>query len=667
MGRLRLEILGRSALWDVRAVFDPAAPADAVPAGITRCRSSDELLALDLDAVFVCTPNHITAGAVIAALASGRHVFAEKPPGRDLADAQAILAEAEEHPRLKLKFGFNHRYHDSIREAKALVDGGRLGRILWMRGVYGKSGGPDFEKNWRSSRKLAGGGILIDQGIHMLDLMRLFLGDPDEVKSFVTSAYWDIDVEDNAFAILRTPSNQVATLHSSSTQWKHLFSLEIYMVDGYATVQGILTGSRSYGRETLIVGRRAPAGTNPDTREEIVHFDHDNSWQLEVDEFARCILEDTAITVGTPEDAVRVMDLVERIYGADPAWQQRAAARPAEESPPVAAPDPTAALDRSSRRVVVVDDLRAADIRPPGLFREYLRRSSEDARRFFDPSELVRVVCPGCATDRPEPAFEKDGFAYVLCADCGTLYASPRPTAADLARYYRDAPAARFWREEVLPITAPARRERIFRPRAQWVGDLAITSGLGGELACLDLATGYGRLLLDPIEELGIFARVASADATTPAASAHVVTAFEALERAFDPLAVFDAAARALVPDGLLAFTTLTISGLDLQVLWERARNIFPPDHVNLISIEGLERLATRAGFTIQELSTPGHLDLELLADELPNDPAIPRFLRYLFTRRDAAARRELQELLQKHRLSSHVRGVLRKRGGDPS
>jgi predicted dehydrogenase len=328
IGRLRAALVRRHPALQLVAAADPAGSEEGLPPGCRLYDSAEALLRHDLDAVFVCTPNAFTADFATAALEAGRHVFCEKPPGRDLDDARRICQAGDRRPHLKLKFGFNHRYHDAVQQALGLVRGGGLGRLLWMRGVYGKSGGKGFEDTWRSKRELAGGGILLDQGIHMLDLFRAFCGEFEEVKSFVANSFWDIDVEDNAFVLLRNSRGQVAMLHSSSTQWKHLFSLELFLVEGYIAVNGILSSTRRYGRETLIVARRqweheAAQAINP--REEITYFDTDHSWAREIAEFANCILHDRPVAVGTPDDALGAMELVQRIYQDDRAWAQRLA------------------------------------------------------------------------------------------------------------------------------------------------------------------------------------------------------------------------------------------------------------------------------------------------------------------------------------------------------
>lgn len=273
------------------------------------------------DLIFVCTYNRYIPEIVIEAISRGIHVFSEKPPGRTLADVQAIYSAAIKNPKVKVKFGFNHRYHECAIEAKTLVDSGRFGKVMWMRGIYGKAGGSEYDKNWRNNKELSGGGILIDQGIHMLDLFRYFSGEYDEVKSFVGKSYWAVNVEDNVFALLRNSQNgQIATIHSSATQWRHKFLLEIYMEKGYLEINGITSSTRTYGRETLKVARcifDKQGYPLPNPQENMTYYDDDNSWMDEIDEFVKCIIEDGTILNGGVDDAVKTMDLVQRIYDND--------------------------------------------------------------------------------------------------------------------------------------------------------------------------------------------------------------------------------------------------------------------------------------------------------------------------------------------------------------
>jgi len=292
------------------------------------CTDYRELVRDDLDIVFVCTYNNAAPVVVVDALRHGKHVFCEKPPGRNVADIQRMIAAERANPRLKLKFGFNHRYHHSVMEAKRMVDGGQFGRILWLRGVYGKCGGIQFENQWRNDKNIAGGGILLDQGIHMLDLCRVFCGDFTEVKSLMTTSYWNTPLEDNAFIIMANKSGQVAQVHSSATQWKHRFSLEICLEDGYVNLNGILSSTRSYGEETLTFARKQFEDTSRAfgrPREETIYFDTDESWTLEIADFVEAIRTDRPIVSGNSEDSLRVMQLIEQIYGRG-AWQKRSAA-----------------------------------------------------------------------------------------------------------------------------------------------------------------------------------------------------------------------------------------------------------------------------------------------------------------------------------------------------
>ncbi len=323
MGRIRAQALkGRSDSVVTRGA-DPNSARYADYPGV-HCHNDYRQVvnASDVDAVFVCTPNRYTADVAVEALDAGKHVFAEKPPGRNRDDVARICAAEARNPSLALKFGFNHRYHAGIQEAKRILDSGRLGRILWARGIYGKGGGAGFEDEWRNSKEISGGGILLDQGIHMLDLLRLFLGDFVEIKSMVTTAFWNVDLEDNAFVLLRDAEQRIAMLHSSATQWKHRFLLELYTTKGFLSVNGILSSTRSYGDETITVAHRrfdgdAAVGM---PREETVYFDTDPSWELEVAEFIDAVAGKGSVVHGTSADAMAAMDLVFRIYEADDNW-----------------------------------------------------------------------------------------------------------------------------------------------------------------------------------------------------------------------------------------------------------------------------------------------------------------------------------------------------------
>jgi len=279
------------------------------------------LLDEELDVLFVCLPTYLAADTTIAGLERGLHVFCEKPPGRDVADIQRVIRVEAECAGLVLKYGFNHRYHDSVREALRLITSGELGEIISLRGVYGKSKIVSYSSGWRARRQYAGGGILLDQGIHMVDLMRLCCGEFDQVKCYVSNRYWNHDVEDNVYAVMRDSRGRIAMLHSSATQWQHRFALDITLTEGYLELRGILSGSKSYGEERLIIGRRDEADTGT-AREETVTYLEDSSWRDEVAEFADAVVNGSQIVYGTSQDALATMKLVYRIYWSDPAWRE---------------------------------------------------------------------------------------------------------------------------------------------------------------------------------------------------------------------------------------------------------------------------------------------------------------------------------------------------------
>jgi predicted dehydrogenase len=323
IGRRRAEIVQAHPRLALVAVADPSVEAAIASPGCTLHRDAADLLREELDAVFICTPNAVTTDLVVQALESGKHVFAEKPPGRSVDDIARMREVEARSPHLRVKFGFNHREHDSVRLSLALVRSGELGRLMWMRGTYGKAGGPDYARDWRADPGIAGGGILLDQGIHMLDLFRLFGEEFPEVKSFVGQTFWQVGREDNAFALLRRHDGCVAMLHSSATHWNHTFRLEIYLTEGYLVLDGILTGSQTYGRETLVVGRRDWNDTDNARgrpREERYYFDEDRSWEREVDDFVRCMCTGAPVVNGSSFDAQRAMELVARVY-ADDGWE----------------------------------------------------------------------------------------------------------------------------------------------------------------------------------------------------------------------------------------------------------------------------------------------------------------------------------------------------------
>ena len=284
-----------------------------MPDGVRHHSNYLDLLKEPLDILLVSLPNYLAADVTIAGLKKGLHVFCEKPPGRDIGDIKRVVAAEKKCPQLRLKYGFNHRYHDSVKEALKIIRSGKLGEIINLRGVYGKSKIIPFSGGWRAERSQAGGGVLLDQGIHMVDLMRLFCGEFVEVKSFISNRYW-------GHALMRDKQGRVAMLHSSATQWQHRFMLEISLTKGFLELRGILSGSKSYGQEKLTIGKKDEADIG-NTQESTITFLEDNSWRDEINEFADAIIKNKKIRVGNSGEALATMQLVYSIYYADPQWR----------------------------------------------------------------------------------------------------------------------------------------------------------------------------------------------------------------------------------------------------------------------------------------------------------------------------------------------------------
>lgn len=324
VGKRRREVIDKHPAARLTAVCDQTLGKTGVfQDGVKFFQSYTDLLSENLDILFVCLPNYLAAEVTIAGLNKGLHVFCEKPPGRDLMDMARVLACYNELANQKLMYGFNHRYHDSVQDALEIVQSQKLGSVINLRAVYGKSQLITFDQSsWRTERKSAGGGVLLDQGIHMVDLLRLFAGEFTHVLSFISNDVWGYDVEDNAYALLKTKDGKVAMLHSSASQWRHRFSLEVSLTGGAVKISGILSSSKSYGTETLTVSYRDKCHQG-DPKEQSTRYNHDPSWESETGIFIDSILYNKDIVNGSVNDALETMKLVYKIYCADPQWQRK--------------------------------------------------------------------------------------------------------------------------------------------------------------------------------------------------------------------------------------------------------------------------------------------------------------------------------------------------------
>jgi len=314
MGQIRVQALESSGKATIKLVYDenelPIAMHYKVAEKIDKIINNPEI-----NAIFICTPNYLNKPLTVQALEAGKHVFCEKPPAFNGREVEEIISVEKKSGKI-LMYGFNHRHHESIRYMRKLIDSKEFGKVLWMRGRYGKSVDKSFFDTWRSRKKLAGGGILLDQGIHMLDLFIMLGGDFDSVQADVSNHYWNLDIEDNVFAIYKNSKTGVAaSLHSTMTQWRHLFSLEVFLEKGYMVLNGLKTSSGTYGDEILSIAQNrtiAPAAVWED--EERITFETDNSWTSEINHFLNAIENDMPVQVGSSADALAVMKLIDQTY-----------------------------------------------------------------------------------------------------------------------------------------------------------------------------------------------------------------------------------------------------------------------------------------------------------------------------------------------------------------
>ncbi len=262
----------------------------------------------DVDLVIVSTPHNLLAEMTLVAVTAGKHVLVEKPAARRAVELDPIL-DATRRTAAQVRVGFNHRYHPALLKARELCGAGELGQLMFVRGRYGHGGRIGYEKEWRARPEISGGGELIDQGVHLIDLARLFLGEFVTVEGVAHTYFWDMPVEDNGFLLLQTSRGQVAFLHASCTEWKNLFSLEIYGRRGKLDISGL---GGSYGTERLTFYRMLPEMGPPET----TTWEYprgERSWALEFQEF----LEDIRLgrqPAANLHDARAALSIVEAIY-----------------------------------------------------------------------------------------------------------------------------------------------------------------------------------------------------------------------------------------------------------------------------------------------------------------------------------------------------------------
>jgi len=338
------------------------------------------------------------------------------------------------------------------------------------------------------------------------------------------------------------------------------------------------------------------------------------------------------------------------------------------------------------KTIVQYDDIREFELKPSTSLNTYLQLTKGDVKSYFlDGAALSDCKCPACLSGERNKCFIKFGLQYWECANCKTLYISPRPDESAINEYYKSSKARRFWNEQLAAATEAKRREKLFKPRVQWIIE-TIEEYLPSAQRFVDINTIHRPFLAELIEsnyfkeitilnpkislepadyqQKGVRLVEKPIDALPPDNLFDGVTLFEVIDRLSNVGSFFSALEGIIVPGGLCFLTTISISGFDLQVLWEKSNSIFPTDRINVFSLEGLMLLFERHGFDCLELSTPGLLDIEVVANAYRENPSLdlPRFVKYMLNNRGSSTLQSFQEFLQLNRLSSFTRMVLRKK-----
>ena len=324
--------------------------------------------------------------------------------------------------------------------------------------------------------------------------------------------------------------------------------------------------------------------------------------------------------------------------------------------------------------------MKERDIRPKELFNRFLQLTRESTEEHFSQRKgFVDITCPACDNNGKKKEFDKFSFSYVTCIQCGSLYNSPRPTLEALNAYYENSKAAVFWSDTFYRETEDERREKIFIPRARLINGIAEKYGVDRNDTFADIGPGYGTFL-EVIKKNGYFKDIIGIEPNPKFAqacrdkginvinkpielleegevNAGIVVAFDLLEHLFSPYRFLTTVHNVLKKGGVLYFTMPIVSGFDIQVLWEKSDNVYPPHHINILSFEGAKLLLNRSGFEVVEISTPGKLDMDILKNSLREDSSIkiPRFISYMLNQRDESSHQSFQEFLQKNNLSSHL------------
>jgi predicted dehydrogenase len=315
IGQKRAALLAPGDLLAVADLNLPLAQALAAkhPGCLATADAAQALAVPGVEAVIVATTHKQLAPLATQALKAGKHVLVEKPAARNADEFRPVVELAEKLDR-RLKVGYNHRFHPALREAHRLLQTPEAGPMLYLRARYGHGGRLGYEKEWRAQKEISGGGELIDQGLHLVDLARWFLGDVKEASGYLPTLYWDMGVEDNAFLLLKHAGGRPAWLHASWTEWKNTFSLEAESRFMKVQVDGL---GGSYGPETLTVYRQKP-GLGPPDMEKQVFDGPDFSWAAEWAEFRQAV-KDGREPLGSGRDGLAALEAAAQVYASSPA------------------------------------------------------------------------------------------------------------------------------------------------------------------------------------------------------------------------------------------------------------------------------------------------------------------------------------------------------------
>ena len=324
--------------------------------------------------------------------------------------------------------------------------------------------------------------------------------------------------------------------------------------------------------------------------------------------------------------------------------------------------------------------MKEEDIRPSHLFEEYLRLAQEDAIKYFSDTPRLEITCPACG-GQGKKAFVKAGFTYQECPSCRTIYVSPRPPAEAFQKYYTESESSKFWATTFYKQTAEARREKLWKPKAQMINTVIQRYGHQGSTV-IDIGGGYGLFaeemsdllgeavtVIEPAPHLADVCRskdlpvvesfLESADPSDLPSGSKVFVSFELFEHLHDPGLFLDQLNRLMNSGDLFIFTSPSGAGADVRALWEDSKTISPPHHLNFFNPSSITFLFESHALEVLETSTPGKLDVDILIND--QDKIKDRFWQVFIQQASQEEKAAMQDFLANTGFSSHMMVVSRK------